>query len=68
MFHSKENMSPVTQLQSSVTVSSKTTRDVEMLIIQYLLFGLAQARFLDLSHNLLHVISEHPLIRKISLQ
>lgn len=51
MFHSKENISPVTELQSSVTVSSETTKAAKMLIINCVLFSTTQTQSLALSHN-----------------
>lgn len=51
MLHSKENISPVTELQSSVTVSSETTKAAKMLIINCVLFSTTQTQSLALSHN-----------------
>lgn len=47
-------MSPVTQLQGGVTVSSETTRFMEMLIIKCLQFSLTRTWFLNLSHKTLY--------------
>lgn len=51
MFHSKENISPVAELQSRITVSSETTKAAKMLIINCVLVSTTQTQSLALSHN-----------------